>query len=115
MRRLLELAAGLLLRRILGQPAAERKATMARTGRGRARAPRPAAAASAETRPEPPGRARGPLVGVMLGSLALGALLMLLFEVWYTRLVGVLALFAFVVCGVAAITGSGLLDPDDEA
>jgi len=40
---------------------------------------------------------------------------MLVFDTWYTRLVGVLALFTFVVSGVFAITGSGLLDPDDEA
>ena len=37
---------------------------------------------------------------------------MFLFEEWYTRLVGVLALFTFVVAGVFAIAGSGMLDGD---
>jgi hypothetical protein len=54
-------------------------------------------------------------VWVTLGALAVGAILMLLFEAWYTRLVGVLALFTFVVAGVFLITGSGLLDPEADA
>ncbi|HWT21998.1 MAG TPA: hypothetical protein VN213_00680, partial [Solirubrobacteraceae bacterium] len=69
----------------------------------------------APARARPQGRPKGPLVTLMLASIVVGAIVMLVFDTWYTRLVGVLALFTFVVSGVFAITGSGLLDPDDEA
>jgi hypothetical protein len=113
MRRLLELLAGLVLTRMLGRPRRDAaRPARARPARVRSRAaarPRPA-------RPSPaaaPQRARGPLFGVTLGAFVVGAVLMLLFETWYTRTVGVLALFTFVVAGVFLLTGSGLLDPED--
>ncbi|MGH2948319.1 MAG: hypothetical protein ACRDPC_19035 [Solirubrobacteraceae bacterium] len=42
-----------------------------------------------------------------------GALLLFLFDAWYTRAVGVLALFAFIVAGVFAIADPALLDDED--
>ena len=44
----------------------------------------------------------------------LGVLLMIPFEAWYTRLFGVLALFAFIVAGVFAIASPGFLEDDRE-
>jgi hypothetical protein len=122
MRRLLELSAGLVLRRVLGGPdrraGPTRRRQPARSGRGRA--PRRAALG------RPPGgtapAARGATAGVrpagllplVLGSLTVGLVTMLIFEEWFTRLIGVLALFTFVISGVFLLTGSGLLDPEDE-
>jgi hypothetical protein len=62
---------------------------------------------------------RDPLALAALGLLASGSLLLLLFEFWFTRLLGVLALFAFVACGVFAIATPALLgengkEGDDE-
>jgi hypothetical protein len=109
---------GLVLKRLLGRPEPQRRRSSPRAGPAQRRSgdgapgtrtPKPAPGGS----PAPsPGRPRGGLVVLMLGALAVGLVLMLLFEAWYTRLVGVLALFTFVVSGVFAITGSGLLDGD---
>jgi preprotein translocase subunit SecD len=44
----------------------------------------------------------------------LGVLLMIPFEAWYTRALGVLALFAFIVAGVFAIASPGFLEEDRE-
>ena len=99
MRTLLEFVVGVVLRRLLGRPQPQRP----RRSAPETAVPHPAA---------PPGRPRGALVGLMLGALAIGVVLMFLFEEWYTRLVGVLALFTFVVAGVFAIAGSGMLDSD---
>ena len=116
MRTLLEFVVGVVLRRLLGRPQPQRpRASVARRGRrgGGASAPRRSAPETAVPHPAaPPGRPRGALVGLMLGALAIGVVLMFLFEEWYTRLVGVLALFTFVVAGVFAIAGSGMLDSD---
>ena len=46
---------------------------------------------------------------VMLGCLAAGLALMLAFESWITRLLGVLALFAFIVIGVFLIADPAFL------
>ena len=52
---------------------------------------------------------------VMLGCLAVGLVLMFAFESAITRLLGVLALFAFIVIGVFLIADPAFLDADDEA
>ena len=58
---------------------------------------------------------RTPLLLFMLGCLGLGMLLMLLFEHWVTRVVGVATLFAFIVSGVFLIADPAFLAADDEA
>jgi hypothetical protein len=120
---LVEFVTGVVLRRLLGPPDGRRRGARAvvqapRRGRGRATAK--ATATGARRRPaaapptQPLGRPRGFLVGLMLGSLGLGAVLMFFFEHWYTRLPAVLLLFTFVVSGVFVITGSGMLDDDED-
>jgi hypothetical protein len=52
-------------------------------------------------------------VVAMLGCLALGLVLMIGFELAITRVLGVLALFAFVVVGVFVIAAPDFLDQDD--
>jgi hypothetical protein len=52
-------------------------------------------------------------VALMFGSLAAGLVLMIGFETWYTRLLGVLALFTFIVTGVFLIADPAFLDRDD--
>jgi hypothetical protein len=54
------------------------------------------------------------LVGLMFACLGAGLLLMLLFEAWYTRLVGIAALFAFIVTGVFLIADPAFLTGDDD-
>jgi hypothetical protein len=54
------------------------------------------------------------LLGFMFTCLGAGLLLMLLFEAWLTRLVGVAALFAFIVSGVFLIADPAFLAPDDD-
>jgi hypothetical protein len=51
---------------------------------------------------------------VMFGCLAVGLALMLAFESWITRLLGVLALFAFIVIGVFLIADPAFLAEEDE-
>jgi hypothetical protein len=51
---------------------------------------------------------------VMLGCLGVGLALMLAFESWITRLLGVLALFAFIVIGVFLIADPAFLAEEDE-
>jgi hypothetical protein len=109
---LLEMVVGFVLRRIVGPPGGRRR----RARPTSARSPR-AAKREPAARPAPParrlGRPRGPLVGLMLFSLVVGAALMFFFEEWYTRLPAVLLLFTFVVSGVFVITGSGVLDDEE--
>ena len=57
---------------------------------------------------------RRPLLLFMLASLAVGLVLMLLFEATLTRIVGVTALFAFIVSGVFLIADPAFLGPDEE-
>jgi hypothetical protein len=52
-------------------------------------------------------------VALMFGCLAVGLVLMIGFEAAITRVLGVLALFAFIVIGVFLIADPELLDPDD--
>jgi hypothetical protein len=49
----------------------------------------------------------------MFGSLAVGLVLMIGFEAPLTRIVGVLALFAFIVSGVFLIADPRFLDEDE--
>ena len=49
-----------------------------------------------------------------MASLALGAILMLVFDAPITRIVGVLALCAFILCGVFAIAAPGWLEEEEE-
>jgi hypothetical protein len=52
----------------------------------------------------------------MFGALALGLVLMLVFESWFTRAVGVISLFTFIVSGVFLIADPAFLAAgDDEA
>jgi hypothetical protein len=57
---------------------------------------------------------RDPLALAAVGLLAVGSALLLLFDFWFTRLLGVLALFAFVACGVFAIATPALLGEETE-
>jgi hypothetical protein len=50
---------------------------------------------------------------VALGCFALGVLLMVPFEHWSTRVLGVAALFAAIVIGVFAIARPEFLDAED--
>ena len=49
----------------------------------------------------------------MLACLVVGVVLMVGFEEWYTRLFGVLALFAFIITGVFLIADPKFLERDD--
>ena len=51
----------------------------------------------------------------LVGALfAIGALLLVLFDAWYLRAAGVLALFGFIVAGVFAIADPALLEEETE-
>ena len=51
----------------------------------------------------------------MLGCLAVGLAAMELSERWWSRAIGVIALFAFIVAGVFQIADPAFLAADDEA
>jgi hypothetical protein len=53
------------------------------------------------------------LTTAALAAGALGVLLMILFEEWFTRLAGVLLLFAFIVLGVFAIASPPFLEDEE--
>ena len=53
-------------------------------------------------------------VALMFGSLAVGLVLMIGFEAMLTRIVGVLALFTFIITGVFLIADPAFLERDDE-
>ena len=57
---------------------------------------------------------RRPLLLLMFACLGVGLLLMLLFEAWVTRVVGVVALFAFIVSGVFLIADPAFLAAEDD-
>jgi hypothetical protein len=57
---------------------------------------------------------RRPLLLFMLASLAIGLVLMLVFEATLTRILGVSALFAFIVSGVFLIADPAFLGPDED-
>ena len=63
--------------------------------------------------PQPSVRRR-PLLVFMFACLGVGLLLMLLFEAWVTRAVGVTALFAFIVSGVFVIADPAFLAAEDD-
>jgi hypothetical protein len=50
---------------------------------------------------------------VALGCFALGVVLMIPFEAWFTRVLGVAALFAAIVAGVFAIASPEFLEDED--
>lgn len=99
---------GLVLRAILGRvqrPASQGATPRARRRRGGrgtgSRSPAPSS-------PGGPPR-RGPLLAATLGSFALGVPLMIIFEATITRILGVLLLFAFIVCGVFLVANPAFL------
>jgi phage shock protein PspC (stress-responsive transcriptional regulator) len=51
---------------------------------------------------------------VMLGCLVAGLALMLAFDSWITRLLGVVALFAFIVIGVFLIADPAFLAEEEK-
>jgi uncharacterized membrane protein YkgB len=53
-------------------------------------------------------------LALLLGSLAVGLVLMIGFEHVLTRIVGVLALFTFIVTGVFLIADPAFLERDDD-
>jgi hypothetical protein len=56
---------------------------------------------------------RRPLTGLMLGCFAVGLVLMVGFEHAITRVLGLLALFAFIVIGVFLIADPEFLERED--
>jgi hypothetical protein len=64
--------------------------------------------------PPRPSVRRRPLVALMLGSLAIGLVLMLAFHAPVTRILGVAALFTFIVSGVFLIADPAFLGRDEE-
>ena len=110
MRRVFEFFVAVVLRGLLGRasrPAPAAAAPRRRRGRSPAAAT-PVAAA-------PAGRPPGKRALVPLGLLALGIVLMIPFEAWFTLLAGVLALFAFIITGVFMIASPAMLDREDGA
>ena len=57
---------------------------------------------------------RDPLAYAAVTAGALGFALLLVFDVWFARVLGVLCLFAFIVAGVFAIASPALLDDDED-
>ena len=53
-------------------------------------------------------------VALMFGSLAVGLVLMIGFEAMLTRIVGVLALFTFIITGVFLIDDPAFLEREDD-
>ena len=53
-------------------------------------------------------------VAFMFTCLGVGLLAMLLFEAWFTRLLGVASLFAFIVTGVFLIADPEFLAAEDD-
>jgi hypothetical protein len=53
-------------------------------------------------------------VALMFGSLAVGLVLMIGFEATLTRIVGVLALFTFILTGVFLIADPAFLERDED-
>jgi hypothetical protein len=52
---------------------------------------------------------------LMFGALAVGLVVMLASEAWYARVVGVVALFTFIICGVFLIADPAFLVAEDDA
>ena len=98
-------AAGLALKGVLDRLQRPSKPRRGAAKRGRGPADGPVA--------NQPAR-RGPLFFVMMGSLVAGLPLMLLFENTITRVLGVLAMFTFIIAGVFLIADPAFLAADDE-
>ena len=64
--------------------------------------------------PPAPSVRRRPLLAFMLACLGAGLVLMVLFDAWVTRGLGVVALFAFIVSGVFLIADPAFLALEDE-
>jgi len=77
-------------------------------------APAPATPARAREGRAAPSVRRRPLLLFMFAMLGIGMLLMLLFEHWVTRVVGVATLFAFIVSGVFLIADPAFLAAGDD-
>ena len=63
--------------------------------------------------PSEPVRSR-PLLYLMFASLAVGLVLMLIFHAPLTRIIGVAALFTFIVSGVFLIADPAFLGPQED-
>jgi hypothetical protein len=105
MRRLLEFVAAVVLSRLLGPPErpSRRRRRRAAVSAQTAQTARPRRRVSAD-------RAAGKRALMPLGFLALGVVLMIPFETWFTLLAGVLALFAFIISGVFVSAAPNLLN-----
>ena len=57
---------------------------------------------------------RPPLLLLMLGAFGVGLVLMMLFESPLTRIVGLIALFTFIVSGVFLIADPAFLGQEDD-
>jgi hypothetical protein len=98
-----DFAVGLVLKVLLDR--------LDRSGGSAARSPKAPAPPSGERQPSVK---RGPLLLFMLASLAIGLVLMLVFHAPVTRIVGVSALFAFIISGVFLIADPAFLGPDED-
>jgi hypothetical protein len=101
-RRLVEVPLAFALKRVLGAPKDERE---------RAAAP---PRGSGATAPVAHPRGHEPSALPALAALAVGALLLIVFDEWFTRLLGVLALFAFIAAGVFAVASPAFLEHEEE-
>jgi hypothetical protein len=125
MSRLFQVLSGVLVTRVLDRIGgrsrrARRSADVPAAARTAARAaPHPGVskpvAPAHPLAPPPPAPRRARLRVFMLAALTVGAILMFVFEATVTRVIGVVALFAFVVSGVFLIADPAMLDADDEA
>ena len=97
---LIEFPLALALKRLVGPPAARRADQ------------EPAAPPPAGPPAAPPERGRLALVALVL--LVAGSGLVFVFDAWFARLAGVLALLAFIVAGVFAIATPALLEQDSD-
>ena len=82
-------------------------------GAGRKRRGRRRGARRAEPA-EPLAPPRGRLVTAMIGFLVVALVMMIGFEYAITRLIGVLCIFGFIICGVFAVADPRFLTVDEE-
>jgi hypothetical protein len=59
-------------------------------------------------------KGRDPMALTALAGLVVGFVSLVVFDAWFMRLLGVLALFAFIACGVFAIATPALLQEDEK-
>ena len=69
---------------------------------------------AAGSRPPEPSVRRRPLLAVMLGAFPLGLVLMVAFDSLVPRVLGLLALFTFIVTGVFLIADPAFLGQDQD-